>query len=160
MKPTWTQLQISCGPALSRVVASYAPPGADRDDLAQEVSAALVQALHRFRGDASLKTFALRVAHNVCLRHSLRRRKWQLDSDVELVDPRASPESTAAQRQRENHLLVAIRQLPVGLRQVLALALEDLSHREIGEVLGISENAVGIRMHRARAALKTQLEAS
>ena len=160
MTPTWTELQTACGPALSRVVASYAPPGADRDDLAQEVSAALVQSLPRFRGDASLKTFALRVAHNVCLRHSLRRRRWRLDSDIDLVDPSASPESTAAQRQRENHLLVAIRRLPVGLRQVLTLALEDLSHREIGAVLGITENAVGIRMHRARSALKTLLETS
>ncbi|MBT3224668.1 MAG: RNA polymerase subunit sigma-70, partial [Proteobacteria bacterium] len=41
----------------------------------------------------------------------------------------------------------AVHQLPLSLRQVLTLALEELAHREIAEVLGISENAVAIRFY-------------
>ena len=38
------------------------------------------------------------------------------------------------------------------------LALEDLSTAEIAEILGITENNAGVRLHRARAALKKALE--
>ena len=47
--------------------------------------------------------------------------------------------------------------LPVVHRQVLMLALEDLSHAEIGGVLGIRENAVAVRLTRARQALREAL---
>ena len=50
------------------------------------------------------------------------------------------------------------RELPLGSRQVLTLALEGLSHAEIGEVLGLSDNAVAVRLHRARAHLKARRE--
>lgn len=66
------------GPALWRVIATYAPTGAERDDLAQEVLLAVWKALPRFRGESSAKTFVLRIAHNRCLsagraREALRR---------------------------------------------------------------------------------------
>jgi RNA polymerase sigma-70 factor (ECF subfamily) len=48
----------------------------------------------------------------------------------------------------------AIRGLSIPFRQVITLALEDLSHGEIAAVLGISENNVAVRMNRARNLLK------
>jgi DNA-directed RNA polymerase specialized sigma24 family protein len=51
----------------------------------------------------------------------------------------------------------ALRELPLGSRQVLALALEGLTHAEIGETLRLHESAVGVRLHRARAALRQKL---
>ncbi len=160
MTPTWTAVRAAHGPALARVVASYAPPGPEREDLAQEVAAALIRAFRTFRAEASVRTFALRVAHNVCLRHTLRRRKQAGEPLHEVVDPRPSPEASAVRREQGERLMAAIRQLPVGLRQVLTLTLEDLPQREIGSLLGITENAVAIRMHRARRLLKGLLEAS
>ena len=70
------------GAALARVVASYAPPGPDRDELAQEVALALVTALPRHRGDSGLKTYVLRIAHNVSLRHAVRRRAGRVSFPV------------------------------------------------------------------------------
>ncbi len=46
------------------------------------------------------------------------------------------------------------RQVGVQQRQVVVLALEDLDYAEIAAVLGISENNVGVRLNRARAALR------
>lgn len=140
------------------MVATYAPPGADREDPAQEVALALVRALPAFRGEASLRTYVLRIAHNVCLRQVMRQRQWKVDPIEEVADSAASPERRAIQREDGARLLAAIRELPIGLRQVLTLALEELPHREIADVLGVTENAVAIRMHRARRALKTLLE--
>ena len=74
-----------------------------------------------------------------------------------VVDPAESPESRAARGQRRERLDAAIRALPLVHRQVLTLALEDLSHAEIGGVLGIRENAVAVRLTRARQALREAL---
>src|SRR4051794_6909282 len=52
---------------LERIAASYGRTRADRDDLLQEIAAALWTALPRFRGDCSEKTFVMRVAHNRAL---------------------------------------------------------------------------------------------
>lgn len=154
----WSEVQTAYGPALARVVASYAPSGADREDLAQEVAIALVRALPAFRGEASLKTYVLRIAHNVCLRHVIRYRRWSVQPIDDITDSAPCPEHRAMQREEGARLLAAIRGLPVGLRQVLTLTLEELSQREIAEVLGITENAVAIRMHRARRMLRFWLE--
>ena len=62
------------------------------------------------------------------------------------------------QREDGARLLSAMQELPIGLRQVLTLALEELPQGEIADVLGITENAVAIRMHRARRLLRTLLE--
>ena len=52
-------------------------------------------------------------------------------------------------------LLRALDGLPSKHREVLQLATwDELTHAQIGHVLGCSENAVGIRLHRARAALR------
>ena len=83
VNPSWSEVRAAYGPALARIVASYAPPGADREDLAQEVAMALVRALPTFRGEASLRTYVMRVARNVCLREAMRHRAWSVEQVVE-----------------------------------------------------------------------------
>ena len=155
----WIAIEREFGPSMARIVASYAPRGAEREDLAQEVAVQVHRALGRFRGEASLRTYVLRITQNVCLRHALRRRQTRGEELPELPDPGARPEDDVVRRRRRERLRVAVRQLPVAQRQVVVLALEDLSHREIAETLGISENAVATRFHRAKAALRTLMEA-
>lgn len=100
----------------------------------------------------------MRVAHNVCLREVMRHRAWKAEPVGEIADETTSPERSAMRLEDGNRLTALIRELPVGLRQVLTLALEDLPQREIAEALGITENAVAIRLHRARRLLKSRLE--
>ena len=149
------------GPAIWRVVASYAPEGPERDDLAQEVLLAVWTALPRFRGDSSPKTFLLRIAHNRCLSHAWQRARRPASSTVDLVqiaDPRPALDEQVAARQRAERLLGHLRTLPLGQRQVLTLALEGLSHAEIAEVVGITPENVAVRLGRAREALRRSME--
>ena len=147
------------GPALKRVVASYLPPGSEREDLAQEVSLAVVRALPSHRGEASVRTYVLRIAHNVALRYVTRRRRaFTEPMPDQVADPGPCPEAIAARSQRQERLLSAVRRLPIAQRQVLTLALEELSHAEIAQTLGISDNAVATRLHRARERLRAELE--
>lgn len=152
------RIRQQLGPALTRVVASYAKPGADHDDLAQEVLLAIWKALPGFRGDCSERAFTLRVAHNRGLNHLWR--KPDLDGDAALerrADPRSGADEALAHHQESERLFAAIRTLSPAYRQVLTLALEELSHAEIAAALGISVENVAVRLSRARSALRDAL---
>jgi RNA polymerase sigma factor (sigma-70 family) len=154
------------GPALSRLAASYTNTVSDRDDLLQEIAFAVWQALPRFRGGCSERTFAFRIAHNRSITHLARARSQASgsisrsieDGEIEVHDPAPGPESDLAQRQRAGKLRQAVHRLPVAYRQVIMLTLEGLAYREISEVLGISESNVGVRLNRARQILHDLLE--
>ena len=145
------------GAGLSRVAASYAFSPQEREDLTQEIALAIWRALPSFRGDSSERTFVFRIAHNRGLSLVSRRRTEMRTEPIEIADPGPDPEARAHQAQRRQRLLVAIRSLPVGFRQVLTLALEGLPHVEIGDILGIAENNVAVRLSRARNALRAIL---
>src|SRR5215470_11182506 len=141
------------GPAIWRVVASYAPAGHERDDLAQEVLLAVWKALPRFRGASSARTFLLRVAHNRCLSHAWQRARRPPGSDsglVHLADPRPALDEQLAARERAERFLEHLRTLPLGQRQVLTLA-------EIAEVVGITPENVAVRLGRAREVLRRSM---
>jgi RNA polymerase sigma factor (sigma-70 family) len=81
------------------------------------------------------------------------------DAEIpEVPDPRKNPETLAIDSRRRETLLSAIRSLPMNYRQVITLALEDLTPAEIAAVLGVTENNVAVRLNRARKALRSILE--
>ena len=49
---------------------------------------------------------------------------------------------------------MAIRRLPIGHRQVVSLLLEDMSYKDIADVLEINISNVGARVNRAKTRLK------
>lgn len=146
-------------PALGRLAGSYAGSTGERDDLLQEIALALWQALPRFRGECSERTFLFRIAHNRCINHITRRRSMDSLQALELDPPdETRPVDQALGEQQDSvRLLDAVRRLPVIQRQVIVLALEDMEYQEIAAVLGISENNVGVRLNRARASLRKLL---
>lgn len=157
---TFLRLLSTHDRAMRRLAASYEREPARQQDLVQDIWLALWEALPRFRGDCSERTFTFRIAHNCGVSHIQRWRRRHtevLDEEAPMSDPRTNPEQAAGDRQRSERLKTAVFQLPLGLRQVTVLMLEGLSHREIGEVLGITENNVAVRLARARATLANTL---
>ena len=146
-------------PALGRLAGSYVRSSAEREDLLQDIALALWQALPRFRGDSSERTFLFRIAHNHCINHITRRRPMASLQELELDPPDGSIsiETRLNAQQDSARLTEAVRQLPLIQRQVVVLALEDMEYAEIAQVLGITENNVGVRLNRARATLRRQM---
>jgi len=156
---TFDELLRDHGPVLWRVVASYAPPGAERDDLAQDVLVAVWQALPRLRDESLCRSFVLRIAHNRGLSHAWQRSRRKPSSEDlrELPDPRPAADEQVAASQRTEQFLRLVRTLPLGQRQVLALALEGLPHAEIASIVGITAENVAVRLGRAREALRKSI---
>lgn len=147
------------GAAISRLAYSYEAAAGIREELTQEIALAIWQALPHFRGECSERTFIFRIAHNRGLTHVTRRRTPQqslddLEEADEPVDTRPHLDEQLAQMKQRERLASAVQSLPVAHKQMIVLMLEGLSHAEIGEVLGITENNVAVRLTRARKALK------
>jgi RNA polymerase sigma-70 factor (ECF subfamily) len=144
---------------LQRVAWGYVDNASDRDDLMQEILFALWRALPRFRGESSERTFVLRIAHNRGISFAIRRRHRfeRLPAEGEVRDPAPLAEERLISEQRRDRLFRAIRQLPQAQRQAVMLRLEGLSQREIAEVQGTTETNVGVRLTRARKALRSLL---
>jgi RNA polymerase sigma factor (sigma-70 family) len=152
------------GPALSRLAFGYERVAGVREELMQEIALAIWQALPHFRGECSERTFVYRIGHNRGLTHACRRRPEHEPLDdvpqgLEPVDRKLRPDDEIARIQERGRLKSAIQGLPLAYRQVVMLMLEELSHAEIAEVLGLTESNVAVRMNRARKALKDALEA-
>ena len=103
-----------------------------------------------------------RVAHNRAVSHVIRwrrRRTDDIDAAADVADRSGTPEDAASDRQRHDRLRRAVLRLPLSQRQVILLVLEGLTTRETAEVLGVAENAVAIRLTRARKTLRRLLGA-
>jgi RNA polymerase sigma factor (sigma-70 family) len=157
---TFDDLLREHGPALWRVIAGYTPPGAEREDLAQDVLVAVWLALPRFRRESSARSFVLRIAHNRGLSHTWRRAKRPPPGGEppDVVDPGPGADERVAMNERAEQFLRHVRTLPLGQREVLALALEGLPHAEIAEIVGITPENVAVRLSRAREALRRSIE--
>jgi len=146
--------------SLARIVATYEAQSALQQELHQEILLAIWKALPGFRGDSGLHTFIYRVAHNQAMNHISRYKKIPPHEPIEQTVLIAAdcPEITAINSQQMSEMFKAMHQLPVLHRQILTLALEGLSYQEISQVTGLSDNNVGVRLNRAKKALREILE--
>lgn len=147
------------GSLISRTLRHYESEPSRHEELVQEAAIALWRALPRFRGEAGLKTYVMRVVHNVGVSHIRRavsRPRHDL-LDEEFSSDAASPEEAADDAMKRRRLQSAISTLRLDQRQAILLHLEGFTNEEIARVMGCSEGAAAIRVSRARAALKAQI---
>jgi RNA polymerase sigma-70 factor (ECF subfamily) len=154
LRERFARLLEQQGPGLRRVARAYAARTSETEDLLQEIAVGIWRALPSFRGECSERTFAFRVAHNRGLTFAERARPPHPDPEKEEASDAPGPEERLGDARRREALWRGIHQLAPGARAVVTLALEGLSHEEIGEVLGIKVNAVAVRLTRARDELK------
>jgi RNA polymerase sigma-70 factor, ECF subfamily len=142
-------------PALRRLVNSYEVDPGRREDLFQEIALGVWQALPRFRGDSSERTWLYRIAHNIAIStlESRRRRdnrELPMPDSAELMGRWNDPDRVLVIEEQRQAMLAAIQELPPIDKQLIVLHLEDLSDQEIEEVSGFSESAIASRLSRIR----------
>ena len=146
-----------------KVVRAFAAAPEDQEDLLQEIALQLWMSLPAFRGEAKESTWIYRVAFNTALvwKRGEKRRRTKHEKFFELNGaPEVSAEHSAPTRDEElvQQLCAAIRQLPKLDASLALMHLDGLSYREMSEVLGITENNVGVRLNRVRKQLAEMLK--
>ena len=145
----------------------------DARDAVQEAFVSAFRSLDRFEGTSRISTWLHRIVVNACLM-KLRGRQRRPEEAIEDLLPRfhedghQMPASVdwsepvdALIHRREICALVrqCIDRLPESYRTVLLLRdIEEVSTAEAATMLGVTENALKIRLHRARQALRTLLD--
>lgn len=141
-------------PAIARLARAFERDAEKARDLEQEIHCALWTSLARFRGDCSLKTWVYRVAHNVAADHVAKAVRGPARVPLEQIEElpaSTDPEAEAAERLVLQRIAELIRRLPALDAQVIVLWLEGERARDIAEITGLSEGAVNVRVHRAKA---------
>jgi RNA polymerase sigma-70 factor (ECF subfamily) len=146
------------GASVIKVARAYTLTSEECQDLAQEILLQAWQSLPNFGGKASPATWFYRVALHTAMnwhrKDQPRRSRQQPLLEVQTVATDGCHSAQQAQqRETVEQLYQAIHQLPQADAALVLLYLDQLSYREIAEVLGISENNVGVKLNRAKKAL-------
>jgi RNA polymerase sigma-70 factor (ECF subfamily) len=140
-----------------RIVAiarSYAAPS-DVPDLVQEILLQIWRSLAHFRGQSSIDTWTYRIALNVALtwkRSNRRRKRWL---PKEAVDPDSLGRHHADEHEAERVLREFLPALGEVDRAILLLFLDNQSPQQMAATLGMTENAISVRLHRIRQRFET-----
>jgi RNA polymerase sigma-70 factor (ECF subfamily) len=131
----------------------------EAEDLTQDICAALPAKIAAFRGEARFTTWLYRIVVNAS--HDRRRRSAAharaADGWGEIEIARRAEAAEAAEA--IDWLTAAMRALPHELRDTVALVLDDVTHADAAEVLGVSEGTVSWRVSEVKKRLRALKEA-
>lgn len=132
----------------------------DARDAAQETMIKVLRNLDRYDPAWRFSTWLFGIARNTCIDEHRRRARRRTTSDVELVEPGASPFDLTDRELRAERLHEALQRLAPMYREVLLLYhFEQLKYREIADLLGLPLGTVMNRIFRARQKLREIYEA-
>jgi RNA polymerase sigma-70 factor (ECF subfamily) len=148
----------------------------DAEEVAQDALFKVFEKLDQLREPERIRPWVFRIARNACLmkrRKSVFAPERELSLDelmpqatedggqrrLEIADWSSLPESQALRAELQRVVQEAIQELPEIYKTVLLLRdMEGLSTAETAEVLGVSEEVVKTRLHRARLAVRQKLD--
>ncbi len=139
----------------------YASSRQDAEDVLQEGFVKVFRDLHQFRGEGSFEGWMRRVIVNVALQHLRKQRGGLQFAELENVEYKLSDveDSVFEESEKAAALVKLMQKMPTGFRTVLNLyVLEEYSHQEIADELGISVGTSKSQLNRAKAFLKNLLE--
>jgi len=146
------------GSSVMKVARAYTLTSEECQDLAQEILLQAWRSLPKFEGKASAATWFYRVALHTAMNWHRKERPRRASQQPLLKVQALATEGTDSaeqiqQREIVEQLYQAIAQLPKTDAALVLLYLDELSYREMAEVLGISQSNVGVKLNRAKKAL-------
>jgi RNA polymerase sigma-70 factor (ECF subfamily) len=152
---------------LYRTIRAILRDEAQTEDVVQEAYVRAYAHLDQFAGRASFSTWLIRIAvHEGMARLRSGKRFEEEKGSAEregdrmdrLASPLPSPEQQASASEIKTLLEALIDRLPDGNREVFMMRdVEGMTTTETADALGVTEENVKVRLHRARAALRSQL---
>ncbi len=137
--------------------------GGDRElseELTQETFYRAVKNIHKFRGDSMISTWLCQIAKYVFYQYIDKKKRHgevSLDTVQELYEQKRF-EETLVEQEGKVEIFKMVQQLPEQMKDVMMLRLSgELSFREIGEILGKSENWARVTYYRAKQMVGKEL---
>lgn len=144
---------------VAAILLAHKPRWADLDDLLQEVALSVVRKVHELRDPGAVRPWLRTVAVNAA--HAAGRSGARRARDVGMGEEDSHPARAAdaiAEGETSDdgkRLMDLAKQLPDGYREPLLLkAVQNLSYREIGQILGLPETTIETRIARGRRQLR------
>lgn len=133
----------------------------DARDVTQDVFLRMVAHIGDYRGEYKFTTWLFRIAINRV--RDIQRMRGRAMADLaalpETPDELEGPDGLIQSGEDRERLLSAVQLLPVSVREPLLLAYQlGLPHAEIAEIIGVTPNAVKLRVHKALQLLRRYLE--
>lgn len=151
----------SVAPSIRRFAQRMCRNDADADDVLQDALLAIATHLDGFEGRSSLPSWAFTIARTACVRRRRGKKNEPPEGEAALRGHAVQgpdPEDHVASLQTSAMVADALATLPDDYREVLLLRdAEGLTAPEAAVVLGVSNDALKSRLHRARAALREAL---
>ena len=139
-----------------KLVALYANDAEEKKDLYQEVLLQAWKGWPAFRQDAKFSTWLYRICLNTIFTQV--RKKQRVDYKESLEDIAPAVHNTSLQNEDGARLQQAIRQLPETDRAIISMNLDGYENGEIGDMLGISNNHIAVKLHRIKQQLANTLK--
>lgn len=137
-----------------KVCKMYCPSEEDCNDLYQDIVAQLWKAWQGFRGEAKISTWIYRVALNTAISGFRKQKRNPLKNSLQDDSIHLTTDDQRKKLEDSEMLHMAIRQLSKVEKAMVALYLDEVSYEEIGEIMGITQNNVRVKMLRIREKLK------
>lgn len=134
----------------------------DRDlaeDVLQDGFVTLFTRLDTYKGEGSFEGWARKIFVTTALMNLRKKDALKMSDDLEAARSLKAETSSQIQNLGYKELMNMIMELPAGFRTVFNLyAIEGYSHKEIGEMLGISETTSRTQLSRARISLQNKIK--
>lgn len=140
-----------------KVAALYTNSIQDKEDLYQEIVFQLWKSFDTFKEESKLSTWMYRVAMNTAI-YNLKSVKRQIRTiSIETETERFSEEADKSDEERFRLLHENIQGLNLLEKGIILLYLEEKTHQEIAEIIGISTTNVGTKILRIKEKLKSKI---
>ncbi|THU38313.1 sigma-70 family RNA polymerase sigma factor [Niastella caeni] len=139
---------------IHKICRLYRDAKEDREDLFQEIVFQLWKSLPTYSGKAGFSTWMYKVALNTAL-VAFRKKKPAIIYTPTLPD---EPVVQQEPGQQEEQLFEALKKLNDGEKALITLYLEELSHKEIADIIGITENNVSVKLNRIKNKIQQLLK--
>ncbi len=136
-----------------RLCYSYTRSETQAEDLMQECFSKVWLNLDSFQQKSDFGTWIYRIAANTCLMQ-IRKEKNNPVAYYEHLHEKPSEEIDQEKEHQSANLYHAIAQLAAIDRLIISMILEEMPQKQIGEVLGITENNVNIKVYRIKKQLR------
>lgn len=151
------ELVVRFSPKLMTIARRYAPDNATAQDILQDALIRILKHIKQLKNTDSLEGWMRRIIISIALNHL--DKKWiRREVSMAVIQHDDYQEPAVLSQLATEKIMECICQLPDGYRQIFNLyAIEGYKHREIGQLIGISESSSRSQYARARAQLQTIL---